>query len=123
MSISFDDIDTEEEKVWARNFAKRPIKILGVFKKIAEGLYQVHPKIKDNLDEYLELESVPAPALKVEMDDIHVYIKTKTIFKGIKFKINEALALPGITEEGEPVPSFIMGAKAKLLKLKVSVDQ
>ena len=71
MSLTFDDIDTEEEKVWARNFAKRPVKILGIFKKIAESLYQVHPKIKDNLDEYLELEEVPAPKLlklKISVD-------------------------------------------------------
>tara|TARA_R110002072_G_scaffold276051_1_gene437617 strand:+ start:382166 stop:383086 length:921 start_codon:yes stop_codon:yes gene_type:complete len=123
MSLTFDDIDTEEEKVWARNFAKRPVKILGIFKKIAESLYQVHPKIKDNLDEYLELEEVPAPALKIEMDNIYVKVDTRTVFKKIDFKFNEALALPGIKENGEPVPSFILGAKAKLLKLKISVDQ
>ncbi|MCP4912946.1 MAG: hypothetical protein GY909_07495 [Oligoflexia bacterium] len=121
--VVFEDIDTEEEKAWARNFAKRPVKILGIFKKLAEDLYQVHPKIKDNIDDYLELEKIPAPALKIEMENIYVSVDTSTIFKNIKFRFQEALTLPGIREEGKPVPSFILGAKAKLLNLKVSVDQ
>ena len=121
--LYFDEVTTNEEKTIVRKFLKTPVKLLGVFRSIAKSLNQIHPKIVDNIDEYLELEEHPAPPMRIEMDGIKVVVDTTTVFKTIHFHFQEAYALPGIKEGEAPVPSFILGARAKLLGLKVSIDQ
>lgn len=121
--LYFQDTKMEGIKKEITSFVKEPVKILGVFKKLAKELNQIYKPMIDNIDEYLTLEDVPAPALLIDFDGVEVLVKTTTVFKDITFKFNKGVALPGYRRNGEPIPSFIIGAKSMLLGLKVSVDQ
>lgn len=121
--LHFHDVQTDEDKKVLRDFIKIPVKVLGVFNSFAKSLNQINKSIKDNLDDYLEQKEFPAPPMIVDMEDIKVEVDTTTIFDQIDFKFTQAVVLPGIKSEDGAVPSFVLGAKAKLLKLKISVDQ
>ncbi len=121
--ITFNDVDTEAEKKQVRDFIKTPVKILNVLEKIVEALYQVHGDLIEGVDDYLEWQEGPAPAMILGMQGISVEVATRTLFNDITFDFKEAYTFPGIRLGNIPVPSFALGGKAKLLNLKVSVDQ
>jgi hypothetical protein len=123
--LYFDEVDTAAEKKRVREFIKNPIKLLGVVQldSVREALYQVHPDIIEGIDDYLEWEEAPAPVMIVDIEKMYVTVDTSTLFKQIKFEFNKAYTLPGINIDGDAAPSLVLGAKAKLLNLKVSIDQ
>jgi hypothetical protein len=124
-TLFFNDVDTAAEKKQVRDFVKTPVKILGVINldAIKESLYQVHSDILESIDDYLEWSESPAPAMIVEMRNMYVTVDTATVLKQIKFDFHSAYVFPGINLDGDAVPSLVLGAKAKLLNLKVSIDQ
>jgi|GEM_PF-1791312 len=122
-TLTFDEVDTANDKKVVKEFIKKRVKVLGVIDALASSLNQIHPGIIENIDDYLEREDILTPALIIGMDGIYVDVVTDTILKDIQFDFNQAVTLPKITEDGNPLPSFVFGAKAKLLNLKVSVDQ
>lgn len=121
--LSFNEVDTEAEKKKVRDFIKTPVKILNVLEKIVEALYQIHDDLLESIDDYLEWGEAPAPAMIIGMEGISVEVATRTLFNDITFKFQEAYTFPGIKLGNEPTPSFVLGGKAKLLNLKVSVDK
>lgn len=122
-TLTFDEVDSANDKKKVREFIKTPIRVLGVIEALASSLNQIHSGIIDNIDDYLEREDIITPAMIIGMEGIYVDVVTDTILKDIQFNFNQAISLPKLTEDGNPLPSFVLGAKAKLLNLKVSVDQ
>lgn len=124
-TLDFDEIDTSSEKKEVREFIKTPIKILGVIDadSIRDALYQIHPAIIDTIDDYLVVADGQIPALKIGMQGIDVRVETSTIFKDITFDFQKAYAFPSMKNEQGNIPTFVLGGKAKLLNLKVSIDQ
>lgn len=124
-SYYFEEVTKTEQIKSVKSFIREPVKILGVLESIVEDLNQIHPDIERAIDRYFLRDDLKAPPMIVKMDKIYVRVDTSTMFNEIKFKFNKAVTLPSITkgEEASPVPSFILGAKAKLLHLKVSVDE
>lgn len=121
--LSFNEVDTESEKKHVREFIKTPIKILGVIEAIVNALYQIHPGIIDTVDDYLQWTEYPAPPMMIDMQGISVDVETTTLFGDINFKFNRAYAFPAMKNAQGNVPTFVLDGKAKLLRLKVSVDQ
>ena len=122
-TLSFNEVDTASEKKHVREFIKTPIKILGVIEAIVDALYQVHPAIIDTVDDYLEWSEYPAPPMMIDMQGISIDVETSTLFGDINFKFNRAYAFPAMKNTQGNVPTFVLDGKAKLLRLKVSVDQ
>lgn len=121
--LYFNEVDNAAEKKRVRDFIKTPVKILNVLEKIVEALYQIHDDLLDGIDDYLEWQEGPAAAMIIGMEGISVEVDTRTIFNEIIFNFQEAYTFPGMRLGNTPVPSFVLGGKAKLLNLKVSVDQ
>ncbi|CAM9925538.1 unnamed protein product, partial [Chrysoparadoxa australica] len=117
------EVDTAREKKEVREFIKTPVKVLGVLESIVEALYQVHPGIIDTIDDYLEWSEYPAPPMMIDMQGISIDIETTTIFKDINFQFKRAYAFPSMKNAQGNVPTFVLDGKAKLLRLKVSIDQ
>jgi hypothetical protein len=121
--LYFNEVDNAAEKKQVRDFIKTPVKILGVLEAIVEALNQIYPEIHQGIDDYLERNDHPAPPMIISMGGISVEVGTRTLFNDITFDFKEAYTFPGLRLEGQPLPSFVLGGKAKLLHLKVSVDQ
>ena len=121
--LYFNEIDNAAEKKQVRDFIKTPVKILGVLEAIVDALNQIHPEIHQGIDDYLERNDQPAPPMIIAMGGISVEVGTRTLFNDITFDFKEAYTFPGLKLEGQPLPTFVLGGKAKLLNLKVSVDQ
>jgi hypothetical protein len=121
--LSFNEIDSASEKKHVRDFIKTPIKILGVIEAVVDALYQIHPAIIDTIDDYLEWSEFPAPPMMIDMQGISVDVETSTLFGDINFKFSRAYAFPAMKNNQGNVPTFVLDGKAKLLRLKVSVDQ
>ncbi len=121
--LNFEEVDTMAEKDRVRAFVKTKIKLLGVIDGILDALNQVYDPLKYTIDSYLEDPTQKVPALIIGMKGVSVDVDTSTVFEDIIFDFNEAYAFPNIKKGDEPIPSFVLGGKSKLLKLKVSVDQ
>lgn len=121
--LYFNEIDSASEKKQVRDFIKTPVKILNVLEAVVSALNQIHPDILQGIDDYLERTDTPAPPMMIAMGGISVEVGTRTLFNDITFDFKEAYTFPGLKLEGEPLPTFVLGGKAKLLHLKVSVDQ
>jgi hypothetical protein len=121
--LSFIDADKEVERRLIATFVKEKVRLLGVFASIVESLNQIHPALQSSIDAYLASPDKPVAPMRMEFKDVEVLVKTSTMFNDIKFKFYEGVTLPGIRMDGEAVPSFVLGAKSGLLKLKVSIDQ
>lgn len=121
--LYFNEIDTAAEKKQVRDFIKTPVKILNVLEAVVEALNQIFPDLLQGIDDYLERNDTPAPPMMIAMGGISVEVDTRTLFNDITFDFKEGYAFPGIALGGEPLPSFVLGGKAKLLHLKVSIDQ
>lgn len=122
-SVSFQDITKTEQIRNAVDFIKTPVKILGTFESLVSELNQFQKGVSDQIDQYFMRDDLLAPPLWVNMDHIYVAVDTTTVFKEINFNFNHALVLPGMSNKEGRLSSFFLGAKAKLLNLKVSVDQ
>ncbi|MCF8058435.1 MAG: hypothetical protein K9K67_04010 [Bacteriovoracaceae bacterium] len=121
--LYFNEIDNTSEKREVRDFIKTPVKILNVIESVVKALNQVHPDIIQGIDDYLERNDHPAPPMIIDMAGISIEVDTTTIFKDITFDFNKAYVFPGLKLGTNPLPTVVLGAKAKLLNLKVSVDQ
>lgn len=121
--FNFEEVDTVSEKDQVREFIKTRIKLLGVIDGILDALNQIFDPIKVVIDAYLEDPAQKVAPLIIGMKGVSVEVDTSTVFEDITFEFNEAYAFPNIKKGEEPLPSFVLGAKSKLLKLKVSVDQ
>jgi hypothetical protein len=86
------------------------------------GLFQVHPGIVSSINEFIQLQSTVLP-LHLKFTGMYAKVSTKTIFKDMDFYLKEAVSLPGLKKNDEPMPNFVVMAKAKLLKVKISIDQ
>ncbi len=121
--LAFSEITKTEQIREAKSFIKDPVQLLGGFEFLVDELNQIHNGVSAQIDNYFMRDDLIAPPLAVEMTDIYVAVDTTTVFDKIDFKFNRALVLPGISNEQGRLPSFVLQAKAKLLNLKVSVDQ
>lgn len=86
------------------------------------GLFQVHPDIVSSINEFIQLQSTVVP-IHLKFTGMYAKVSTKTIFKDMDFYLKEAVSLPGLKKKDEPLPNFVVMAKAKLLKVKISIDQ
>lgn len=121
--LYFNEVDNISEKKEIRDFIKNPVKILNVIESVVKALNQIHPDIIQGIDDYLEWNDHPAPPMIIDMAGISVEVDTATIFNDIIFDFNKAYVFPGLKLGTKSLPTFVLGAKAKLLNLKVSVDQ
>jgi len=122
-TLSFEQITKTEQIRKAKSFIKDPVQLLGGFESLVDELNQIHPVIENNIDHYFMRDDLKAPALWINMSGVSVHVDTSTVFDKMKFEFVNAVALPNIGNEEGRIPSFILSAKAKLLNLKVSVDQ
>ncbi len=123
-TFSFQDITKTEQIRAAKNFIREPVKLLGGLQNLVKELNQIHPEIEKNVDSFFMRDDLPAPALAIEMSKVYVRVDTSTIFDEIQFNFHTAYALPTLkNKEDNRISSFVLGAKAKLLNLKVSIDQ
>ncbi len=121
--LSFEDVDTQAEREHVRNFIKKPVKLLGVIDGVLNALNQVYPPLKGMIDFYLEDPEQSVAPLIIGMKGVSVDVATSTVFDDITFDFNEAYALPNFRQGEDALPSFVLGGKSKLLRLKVSIDQ
>lgn len=136
----FEDIEKTEQMRKAKNFIKEPVKLLGGFEFLVNDLNQIHRDIPRSIDSYFMRDDLKASPLWVDMKGVSILVDTSTVFDKINFEFHSAVALPGINKVGSGIasvidspeenedlpvriPSIVLGAKAKLLNLKVSVDQ
>ena len=122
-TLSFEQIIKTEQIRKTKRFIKDPVQLLGGFENLVDELNQIHPVIENNIDHYFMRDDLKAPALWINLVGVSVHVDTNTVFDKMKFKFENAVALPNIGNEEGRIPSFILSAKAKLLNLKVSVDQ
>ncbi len=122
-ALSFEQIIKTEQIRKAKSFIKDPVQLLGGFENLVNELNQIHPVIENNIDHYFMRDDLKAPALWINMSGVSVHVDTSTVFDKMKFEFVNAVALPNMSNEEGRIPSFILSAKAKLLNLKVSVDQ
>jgi len=117
--ITFTDLGSSFTQNDLLNLISKPPKFL--FFKM-NSLFQVHPGIVSSINNFLQLESTVLP-LHLKFSGVYAKVSTKTIFKDMDFYLKEAVSIPGLKKDDEPLPNFVLMAKAKLLKVKISVDQ
>jgi hypothetical protein len=85
-------------------------------------LNRINHSFKKNILFYLNLDSNIFP-LAIKMRGVSFEIITNSIFKKLNFEIKEAYALPGMTDGERSLPSTIFQGNAKLINLKLTIDQ
>lgn len=123
--ISFEDAESLKDMSKVKDLVKDRFKILGFIGLVEGDMNLVHPRLVDAIDLHLrrEKDELIKP-LFINFDDAFVRVKTSTILKNIDFKFKEGVCIPGVkTIEGASAPSFLLTAKAGLLKMKTTIDQ
>jgi len=123
--ISFREALDDKDYAEVRKLVIDRFKIPGFIGLVEEDMNLIHPRLVDSIDRHLrrEKEELIQP-LFIEFDDAFVRVHTSTVFKTIDFNFQEGVCVPGVKDlDGNPAPSFLMTAKAKLLKLKTTIDQ
>tara|TARA_R110000868_G_scaffold38661_7_gene135140 strand:+ start:4260 stop:5168 length:909 start_codon:yes stop_codon:yes gene_type:complete len=123
--VSFSDAESSKDHAHVKDLVKDRFKILGFIGLVEDDMNLIHPSLVDAIDLHLrrEKDDLIKP-LFIDFDDAFVRVHTSTILKTIDFKFKEGVCIPGVkTIEGTSAPSFLLTAKAGLLKLKTTVDQ
>lgn len=123
--LSFEDADDLGDHNRVRDLVKKRYRIFGFIGAVEDEMNLVHPRLVDAIDMHLrqETDELIKP-LFVTFTDTFVRVHTTTVFKGIDFKFKDAVCIPGVkTLRGEPAPSFLVTAKAGVLKMKTTIDQ
>ncbi len=123
--LSFEDAVDLSDHQRVRDLVKRRFRILGIIGVVEEDMNLIHPRLIDAIDMHLrqDVDTLIKP-LFVTFSDTYVRTHTSTLFGKIDFKFKEAVCIPGVkTLDGRPAPSFLVTAKAGLLKIKTTVDQ
>jgi len=119
--ISFEYANNHKKREKVRKMIKGRSKILGLIS--IDDLNQIHTGLIDNIDDHLLKEDIIEPLL-VKYEGLYVDAMTTTIFKHMKFEFKEGALVPGVRDINNfSYPSFIMTARARLLKMRTSIDQ
>ena len=107
------------------DLVKKKFKILGFIGAKKDSLNLIHSDLVKNYDQHFEKdkEDIVTPLL-FDFDGIEVVVETNTFLKQMSFDFKQCAALPGMrTEQGDPVPSFIMTGKTGPLRMKTTIDE
>lgn len=119
--ITFDDVDTKMKRKSLKRFLTERITIPLVSETLLPPLNQLHKDIKYDIEDYLdETKIIP---LEIKSEGIYIKVKTSSIFKNMKFYLRSLYTLPGRKKDDKSIPSLVMRIRAKLVNVKISVDQ
>lgn len=82
----------------------------------------IHREIPININDYFAQEEA-SPIIKLKFNGITVKVKTRTIWKNIKFKFKYAWAIPLFHVNNQKIPGFVIFIKKNFAKVKISIDQ
>ncbi len=117
--IYFSDLVGEKNDQWLKEFILKKVRF---FFFAIKSLNQIHPSLLENIASYIK-GGRPVPTLMMEFEGIYARVATSTLFKDVDFYIKRAVAMPGISNGQEGLPSFVLEARGKLLQAKVSIDR
>ncbi|MBT7610782.1 MAG: hypothetical protein HN576_13560 [Bacteriovoracaceae bacterium] len=120
--LYFKDIKTPQQYLALSKYVRVNINALKIPMNWYKQLNVVNLDVQKNIVFYLNLDKNVNP-LAIKMKGITISIITNSIFKRLDFNIEEAYALPGMTDGEEALPSTVFKAKTKLLNLKLTIDQ
>jgi len=119
--ITFDDVDSKSKTKALKRFLTEKITIPLVSETLLPPLNQLHGDIKYDLDNYLkETKIIP---LEIKSEGIYIKVNTSSIFKNMKFYLRTLYTLPGRKKDDKSIPSLVMRIRAKLVNVKISIDQ
>ncbi|WP_372654498.1 hypothetical protein [Halobacteriovorax sp.] len=119
--IKFDDVDSKSEIRDLKRFLTERITIPLVSETLLPPLNQLHKDIKHDLDSYLdETKIIP---LEIKSEGIYIKVNTSTIFNNMKFYLRTLYTLPDRKKNDKAIPSLVMRIRAKLINVKISIDQ
>lgn len=114
--MHFEEVDTKKEQLDLVKWVKSEYRIKTF------GKYMLHEDIPNFIESFFDLQT-PANAMKVNYKGFVVRIETSSIFKGMNLKFKDGYVLPSFRKGEKPIPSFMIRMNAKLIKIKISVDQ
>ena len=117
--IFFSDLVGPKNDQWLKEFIRKKVRF---FFFAIKSLNQINKSLSDNIASYIK-GGRPVPTLLLEFEGIYARVATTTLFKDVDFYIKRAVALPGISNGQEGLPSFVLEARGKLLQAKVSIDR
>ncbi|MBI2520219.1 MAG: hypothetical protein HYV97_07370 [Bdellovibrio sp.] len=117
--IFFSDLVGAKSDQWLKDFIRKKVRF---FFFAIKSLNQINKSLSDNIVSYIK-GGRPVPTLLLEFEGIYARVATTTLFKDVDFYIKKAVAMPGISNGQEGLPSFALEARGKLLQAKVSIDR
>ncbi|HAZ13141.1 MAG: hypothetical protein A2X86_15365 [Bdellovibrionales bacterium GWA2_49_15] len=117
--IFFSDLVGAKNDQWLKEFIRKKVRF---FFFAIKSLNQINKSLSDNIVSYIK-GGRPVPTLLIEFEGIYARVSTTTLFKDVDFYIKRAVAMPGISNGQEGLPSFALEARGKLLQAKVSIDR
>ena len=119
--IVFRDVDTKSKIKALNRFLTEKITIPLISETVLPPLNQLHKDIKHDIESYLEeTEIIP---LEIKTEGIFIKVDTSTVFNKMKFYLRTLYTLPGRKKNGNSIPSLVMRIRAKLVNVKLSIDQ
>lgn len=119
--IQFDDVDSKTKIKALKRFLTEKITIPLLSETLLPPLNQLHKDVTFDLDNYLSKTKIIP--LEIKTEGIYIKVDTSTIFNNMKFYLKTLYTLPGRDKEGSSIPSLVMRIRAKLINVKISIDQ
>ncbi|WP_417336380.1 hypothetical protein [Halobacteriovorax marinus] len=119
--IIFDDVDSKLEIKALKRFLTEKITIPLVSDSMLPPLNQLHKDIKYDVENYIDNTKIIP--LEIKTEGIYIKVDTSTVFNNMKFYLRTLYTLPGRKKDGAAIPSLVMRIRAKLVNVKISIDQ
>ena len=119
--IVFDDVDSKSKVRALKRFLTEKITIPLVSETLLPPLNQLHKDIKHDIENYLEQTKIIP--LEIKTEGIFIKVDTSTVFNKMKFYLRTLYTLPGRKKDEGSIPSLVMRIRAKLVNVKLSIDQ